>query len=83
MQCFIKQEDSSLIGVDNVETTYIDNGSFITAFISSISVVQLLSHAVQLNSPSSLMCSLLYPVGVISSLSLSLYLSFLHWFSTH
>ena len=71
MQCFMKKEDKSLIGVENVETTYSDNcaffatlASFLYSFISSISVL-LLSHSVQLSSPSSLVCSLFDPVGVI------------------
>ena len=60
--------------VENVETTYFDNCHFFPVlasfnfcynFVSSI-LVLLLSHSVELTSPSSLVCSLFYSVGVIS-----------------
>ena len=62
MQCFMKKEDKSLIDAENVETTYLDNCAFFASFVS----VVLLSHSVQLTSPSSLVCSLFYHVGIIS-----------------
>ena len=63
MQSFMKKEDRSLIDVENVKTTYFDKcaffaalSSFLLQFVSSISVL-LLSHSVQLTSPSYLVCS--------------------------
>ena len=66
----MKKEDKSLIDVENVETTYFDNLLAVISslhwptfsFVSSISVL-LLSHYVLV--ASSLVCSLVYPSGVI------------------
>ena len=66
MEWFMKKEDKSRIDEKNVETTLLISHwpPFCYSFVLSISVL-LLSHSVQLTSPSSLVCSLFYPVGVI------------------
>ena len=74
MQCFMKKQDNLLVVVENGEATLISITvtvvssthcpPFCYSFVSYISVF-LLSHPVQLTSPSSLVCSLCYPVGVI------------------
>ena len=71
MQCVRKKEGNNLIDVENVETTYFDKCAFFAAFAffllhyCLLHLSLLLSHSVQLSSPSSLVCSLFYPVGVI------------------
>ena len=60
-----------MLFVENVETTYFDNRAFFAAlasffysFVSPISVL-LLSHSVQLTSPSPMVCLVFYYVSVI------------------
>ena len=66
-----KKEDGCLIDVEHVEATYCDNCAFFAALASLLpqfvtpSSVLLRSYSVQRTSPSSLVCSLFYPVGVI------------------
>ena len=63
MQCSMKKGDESLVDVENVLSSP-HWPPFCYSFVSSVSVL-LFSQSVQLTSPSSLVCSLFCPVGVI------------------